>query len=144
VNKTPLLRQGVTQVSGRLPPEVVQRIVRLNFGRFRICYEKGLRANPHLVGRVVVKFHIDRSGAVASAKDAGSDIPDSAVTSCIVRGFDQLSSPQPEAGVVAVVYPILLSLEEAPTPLKRPPRSSGASGDAIGDAFGEGGLGVSR
>ena len=42
--------QGATQVNGRLPPEVIQRIVRQNFGRFRLCYENGLRNNPNLAG----------------------------------------------------------------------------------------------
>ena len=54
--------EGATQVNGRLPPEVIQRIVRQNFGRFRLCYENGLRNNPNLQGRVTVKFVIDRSG----------------------------------------------------------------------------------
>src|SRR5262249_37300578 len=42
------MRQGPTTVTGNLPPEVVQRIVRQNFGRFRLCYENGLRNNPTL------------------------------------------------------------------------------------------------
>ena len=64
--RPPSLRQGATQVNGRLPPEVIQRIVRQNFGRFRLCYENGLRTNPNLQGRVAVKFVIDRDGAVSN------------------------------------------------------------------------------
>ncbi|MBK6461392.1 MAG: AgmX/PglI C-terminal domain-containing protein [Myxococcales bacterium] len=107
--KTPKLRQGATQVNGRLPPEVIQRIVRQNFGRFRLCYENGLRTNPALTGRVAVKFVIDRSGAVSTAQDGGSDLSDRAVVSCVVRGFGNLSFPQPEGGIVTVVYPITFS-----------------------------------
>ena len=29
-----------------MTPEVIQRIVRQNYGRFRLCYENGLRNNP--------------------------------------------------------------------------------------------------
>ncbi len=104
--KTPSLRQGATQVNGRLPAEVIQRIVRQNFGRFRLCYENGLRTNPNLQGRVSVKFVIDRSGAVSTASDAGSDLPDQGVVGCVVRGYGNLSFPQPEGGIVTVVYPI--------------------------------------
>jgi hypothetical protein len=96
-------------VGGHLPPAVVQRIVRLNFGRFRACYEAGLRSDPGLRGRVAVKFLIDRTGAVATALDGGSDLPDRAVVQCIVRGFLNLSFPEPEGGQVTVVYPIALS-----------------------------------
>jgi hypothetical protein len=105
--RAPSMRQGATQVNGRLPPEVIQRIVRQNFGRFRLCYENGLRTNPNLAGRVSVKFVIDRSGSVATAQDGGSEIPDQSVVSCVVRGFGNLSFPQPEGGIVTVVYPIM-------------------------------------
>ncbi|MBK6694171.1 MAG: AgmX/PglI C-terminal domain-containing protein [Myxococcales bacterium] len=107
--KAPSLRQGQTQVNGRLPPEVIQRIVRQNFGRFRLCYENGLRTNPSLAGRVAVKFVIDRSGAVSTAQDGGSDLPDQAAVQCVVRGFGNLSFPQPEGGIVTVVYPIIFN-----------------------------------
>lgn len=107
--KAPSLRQGQTQVNGRLPPEVIQRIVRQNFGRFRLCYENGLRNNPTLSGRVSVKFVIDRSGAVSTAQDGGSELPDQGVISCVVRGFGNLSFPQPEGGIVTVVYPIIFN-----------------------------------
>jgi FHA domain len=107
--KAPRIREGATSVNGRLPPEVIQRIVRQNFGRFRLCYENGMRNNPNLQGRVTVKFVIDRSGAVAMTADGGSDIPDSAVVQCVVRGFANLSFPQPEGGMVTVVYPIMFN-----------------------------------
>ncbi|HSO31374.1 MAG TPA: AgmX/PglI C-terminal domain-containing protein [Labilithrix sp.] len=116
--KSPVLRQGAVQVNGRLPPEVIQRIVRQNFGRFRLCYENGLRTNPNLSGKVAVQFVIDRAGAVATAKDGGSDLPDGGVVSCVVRGFGNLSFPQPEGGVVSVTYPVVFSPGDdgAPTP----------------------------
>ncbi|HWZ90338.1 MAG TPA: AgmX/PglI C-terminal domain-containing protein, partial [Polyangiaceae bacterium] len=103
---TPSLREGAIAVNGRLPPEVIQRIVRQNFGRFRLCYENGLRNNPLLRGRVTTKFVIDKTGAVGSAADGGSDMPDAGVVACVVRGFGNLSFPQPEGGNVTVRYPI--------------------------------------
>jgi hypothetical protein len=107
--RVPQLRQGSTTVNGRLPPEVIQRIVRANFGRFRLCYENGMRTNPNLQGRVAVKFVIDRNGAVSTAADGGSDLPDQGVVGCVVRGFSNLSFPQPEGGIVTVIYPIIFN-----------------------------------
>jgi hypothetical protein len=97
---------------------VIQRIVRQNFGRFRLCYENGLRRNPGLAGRVAVRFVIDRSGSVATTTDAGSDLSDSSVVACIVRAFGNLSFPQPDGGVVTVVYPIQFNagIEDQSTP----------------------------
>ncbi|HEY2406373.1 MAG TPA: AgmX/PglI C-terminal domain-containing protein [Polyangiaceae bacterium] len=107
--KAPKVRMGATTVSGRLPPEVIQRIVRQNFGRFRMCYEQGLARNPNLEGRVQARFVIGRDGAVSNASNGGSDLPDSGVVSCVVSAFYGLSFPQPEGGIVTVVYPIMLS-----------------------------------
>jgi hypothetical protein len=107
--RAPSLREGAVTVNGRLPPEVIQRIVRQNFGRFRLCYTEGVRSNPSLQGRVAVKFVIDRSGSVSFSADAGSDLPDPSVVSCIVRGFGNLSFPQPEGGMVTVVFPMIFN-----------------------------------
>lgn len=104
-----VVRYGAMSVSGRLPPEVIQRIIRQNFGRFRLCYERGLSMNPNLQGRVSIRFVIGRDGAVSNIGNAGSDMPDGGVVSCIVRSFYGLSFPQPEGGIVTVVYPISFS-----------------------------------
>ena len=105
---TPKVRQGTTTVNGRLPPEVIQRIVRQNFGRFRLCYEQGLLKDPKLTGTVATKFVIATDGSVSSAaRDASTTMPDAAVVSCITRAFSSLSFPQPEGGIVTVVYPVI-------------------------------------
>jgi hypothetical protein len=104
--KPPQVRAGIVQVNGQLPKEVVQRIVRQNFGRFRLCYENGLRNNPSLHGRVAIRFVIGRDGNVSNVGNGGSDLPDASVVSCVLRSFHGLSFPQPESGLVTVVYPI--------------------------------------
>ena len=100
------VREGAPSTSGRLPPEVIQRSVRANMGRFRSCYERGLASNPALEGRVAVKFVIDRSGAVSTAADDGSTLPDPSVVQCIVRQYSSMSFPAPEGGTVTVRYPL--------------------------------------
>ena len=119
--RAPSVRQGATQVSGRLPPEVIQRIVRQNFGRFRLCYENGLRANPNLSGRVSVRFVIGTDGSVRGASDGGSDLPSPEVISCVARGFGNLSFPQPEGGIVTVVYPIIFTPGDGTAPARTAP-----------------------
>ncbi len=109
--RAPRVRIGTTQVSGRLPKEVIQRIVRQNFGRFRLCYEKGLAGNPQLMGRVSVRFAIDRQGTVSSVSQGDSSLPNAEVVGCVVRAFYGLSFPKPEGGIVTVVYPISFAPE---------------------------------
>jgi hypothetical protein len=36
-------------------------------------------------------------------------MPDQAVVGCVVRGFGNLSFPQPEGGIVTVVYPLIFN-----------------------------------
>ena len=104
------MRQGETKTTGHLPPEVIQRVVRQNFGRFRLCYENGLRGNPNLAGRVGVRFVIGRDGGVMSSANGGSDLPDAGVVSCVVSAFRGLQFPQSEeGGAVTVTYPIMFS-----------------------------------
>ncbi len=111
LTRSATIRPGTLAVDGQghLPPEVIQRIVRRNFGRLRACYERGLKSNPKLTGRVTVRFVIGRDGAVAMAQDSGSDLADQAVVRCFVTSLRELSFPQPEGGVVTVTYPMELS-----------------------------------
>jgi hypothetical protein len=106
------LREPEATVNGRLRPEIIQRIVRQNFGRFRFCYEKGVRKSPGLEGRVAVDFVIDRTGAVSlAAQDRSTDLPDGEVAQCVVRAFRDLSFPAPDGGQVTVTYPLVFTPE---------------------------------
>jgi tetratricopeptide (TPR) repeat protein len=135
--RPPSVRMGATTVNGRLPPEVIQRIVRQNFGRFRLCYENGLRNNPNLEGRVSTRFIITKDGSVSGVANAGSSLPDAGVVACVVRSFTSLSFPQPEGGIVTVVYPISFAPGDGggtsrsgpePEPIERPSTANPYSG----------------
>lgn len=95
-----------TDIQGRLPPEVIKRIIRANFPRFRACYEQGLKKDPGLKGTVSVRFIIDTTGAVESANLSGGSMPDANVSSCVLGVYRTLSFPEPEGGKVMVTYPI--------------------------------------
>ena len=102
----------VVTSNGRLDPAVIQRIVRLNSGRFVGCYKDGLRTNPSLSGRVSVAFVIGRDGSVTTANDtSGSDIADHNVRACVVKSFYGLSFPEPAGGIVSVTYPFSFTPE---------------------------------
>lgn len=103
----PTMRAGLVETHGRLESEVIQRVVRQNFGRFRRCYDAGLAATPGLEGRVAVSFAIGASGSASSARAVESDLPDPQMVACVVRGFEGMAFPPPEAGEVSVTFPIL-------------------------------------
>lgn len=107
--RAPRISGCASMVSGRLPAETVQRIVRQNSGQFRACYEKsfGMRENAP-EGRVTVNFVIGRDGSVSSVSGSG-DLPGNEVAACVTRAFGGLSFPQPEGGTVRVTYPIVFT-----------------------------------
>jgi len=112
-------------MSGRMPPEVIQKIVRSRFGVFRRCYEDGLRKDPTLMGRAAIRFVIERDGSVSEVTDIRSALPAPfvwestpldnrpplpvEVSGCIVEGFKQFTFPPPEGGIVIMTLPITLS-----------------------------------
>ena len=104
---------GGTVVSGRLPPEVIQRIVRKNYGQFRKCYQDGMKQEPNLQLRVVVRFVIGRDGTTTNVvhshsgiQPSGADSVAAGVGSCVTGAFKGLKFPQPEGGIVTVAYPV--------------------------------------
>lgn len=101
-------------VNPRLPPEVIQRVIRDHHDELRACYDLGLKANPQLAGRLVTRFVIQRDGTVTQAGDGGSTLPDETARQCMFGVFRSLRFPPPEGGIVTVVYPIVFSLETPP------------------------------
>jgi len=97
-----------SETSGRLPPERIQAIVRAGYGNFRLCYEAGLARNADLSGRVNIRFVIGRDGGVSNVSVDSTTLPDRDVAACVAKGFYDLKFPEPEGGIVTVIYPIML------------------------------------
>jgi outer membrane biosynthesis protein TonB len=96
-------------VNGRLPPEVIQKLVRTHFGAMRLCYENGMRRNRNLSGRITTKFVIGPDGAVKMVALACTSVPDDLVVECVLKAFGNLQFPAPDGGMVTVVYPIMFN-----------------------------------
>ncbi len=114
-----LLEKGLEPSGTGIPKDVIRRYVRGIYPTVRgACYEPALRRDPQLAGTVSVHFVIDASGAVETAYDAGSTMPDRGVVSCTVGAFKSISFPAPTstdggpAGKVSVTYPIELAPEQ--------------------------------
>lgn len=136
VGPAPQVRMGASGVSGRMPPEVIQRIVRQNFGRFRRCYQQGLMTQPDLAGRVVVRFVIGAEGSVTAAQNADSTLPSASVVQCVVSSFLALTFSPPESGRITVTYPLQFAPDGAePKARSAPPTSLNVPVPARARAF---------
>ncbi|MCC6903911.1 MAG: AgmX/PglI C-terminal domain-containing protein [Polyangiaceae bacterium] len=96
-------------VTGKLPVEVVTRVLRSRYSQFRACYDRRLGENPLLQGRVTLELAIDAEGKVTRAANAGSDLPDPVTVSCFVAAARRLVFPKPE-GEVKATAPFVLEL----------------------------------
>jgi len=98
--------------SSLLPAEGIQRVVRQNYGYFRLCYVQGLQSIPTLQGAVILRFVIAADGSIKGAKIEQESLADASVVGCVVRAFLGLSFPAPENGEVTVVYSVAFSPQE--------------------------------
>ena len=90
-------------VKGGLPAEVVQRILRQNLGRWRMCYENALKVAPaSKPTKVVLQFVIDPEGAVLSPLAKAASLSAEALA-CLRGGLGGLQFPSPSGGKPATV-----------------------------------------
>jgi hypothetical protein len=92
----------------RIPPETVQALVRSRYAAVVSCYEAGLAKNPSLAGTVTTKLVAGADGAIQSATDEGSTLPDKAVVACVVGELAKVRFPA-SGGALTVVYPLELA-----------------------------------
>ena len=90
-----------------LDRDTVHRTITRHRNDLRACYNRALRRDPALTGRIVLSFLIER-GAVAKTK---IDAPDPTFESCLDQTVRGWTFPSPEgAGRVVVHYPVVFSV----------------------------------
>ncbi len=75
-------------------------------GAARGCYERGLRQNATLQGKLVISVRVGPGGQVCSAGVASNALGDPGVASCVVGLFRSASFPAPEGGCVDTQVPM--------------------------------------
>jgi hypothetical protein len=89
---------------GNVDANQVARIIRGQLGGIRSCYERALRNNPTLSGRLEVRFTIGGAGRITSISSSGlSASPD--VGTCVEQRIRGLVFPRPEGGAVEFSFP---------------------------------------
>ena len=94
--------------TGDLSPQEVAKVVNRRIGAIKGCYERALRRNPNLEGKVTVRFTITGSGKVSAAKTTLNELS-SEVGNCIVSAFKRFRFPPPDGGALTVEYPFLFT-----------------------------------
>ncbi|MBI4954750.1 MAG: AgmX/PglI C-terminal domain-containing protein [Myxococcales bacterium] len=106
-DEPPIIRMGGGGYREHIVPiEVVEQVAR-RLGRAVGCYEKGLRRNPTLEGRIELRFIIGRDGSVSQVNGRSSDELEAAkVTACVIRSAYGMSFPPPGDTILTIDYPL--------------------------------------
>jgi TonB family protein len=100
---------GASSIAGGLERSEVEAVIRENISQIRFCYNRGLRNNPNLEGKVTSNFVIGADGSVRTSRLAGSSLGSAEVEDCIKDRVASWRFPQPRGGgQVQVNYPFLL------------------------------------
>lgn len=75
-------------------------------GRARGCYERALRQNAQLSGKITVALKIDQNGNVCSASAANDTMGSGDVTSCVTGMFRGKKFSPPSGGCVNMTVPL--------------------------------------
>lgn len=96
--------------SGVFDPSIVTRQIRARIRAIQSCYERELRNNPTLAGRVLVSFTIQTTGSVSGARATENTTGSPAVASCVVNTIRRFRfTPGPEGGSVTFAYPFVFA-----------------------------------
>ncbi len=95
---------------GSLDRTLIRGVVRRHIMRIRYCYERELKGDPSLSGKVAIGFDIAADGRVTRVEVKESSLGSEALEQCIAGQFTRMTFPKPKGGgLVRVTYPLLFS-----------------------------------
>jgi TonB family protein len=107
-----IVKSEAPAVDGELDPSLVSKEVRARIGAIKVCYERALKRNPNLSGKVKVRWTITAAGTVSSVDIEEDSMGDSEVSSCIKNLVARWRFPAPSGGSVEVVYPFVFQASQ--------------------------------
>jgi len=93
--------------TGILDAAEVNKVVKSRLTAIKMCYEKALKKNPTLAGKLSVRFTIGTSGRVTSASVSSDTLGDPEVSSCVIDKVKTFAFSKPEGGSVEYVFPFV-------------------------------------
>jgi outer membrane biosynthesis protein TonB len=99
-------------VDGELDPAMVAKEVRTRLGAIKACYERALKRNPTLSGKVVIHWTITQAGTVSGVDVEQDTLGDAEVASCIKALVARWRFPAPAGGSVDVSFPFVFQASQ--------------------------------
>ncbi len=98
VPKAIVKKAGGTKIDGTLKASAVARVLRRGMRALKSCYQRALKRNPKLSGKITVILTIGSTGKVSRVEIDKDSVGDSAVTSCIKSFSKRWRFPPPDDG----------------------------------------------
>ena len=96
--------------AGEFDSALVVKMIKTRIGAIRACYERELRKNPTLAGKVTIEFTIEVRGNVSGVKVADNTTGERAVGECVANAISNFRfNPGPEGGSVSFSYPFVFA-----------------------------------
>lgn len=93
---------------GQLDPGVVAKVIRTRKSAIIACYERALKRNPGLSGKVELLFTVSAIGKVTGAEIGSDTMHDDETNQCMVRTVQSWRFPPPaDGGEVHFAYPFI-------------------------------------
>jgi hypothetical protein len=102
-----IVKQSAPEVDGTMSVNAVAQVIRRGMGAIRSCYQRALKRNPQLAGKITVRLAINTMGKVTSVSIDADTIGDPTVTSCIKGYASRWRFPPPEGGTAEVAVPFV-------------------------------------
>ena len=97
--------RGDRACAGSPTPELIEAVQK-RAEQTQGCFDRALRENPKLAGRMRVTVRIERDGRVSAATVTADEIEDATLRHCVIRVFLQPIGVSPEGGCLDAVVPL--------------------------------------
>ena len=95
-------RRRIQQAAGTVDAQAVNTYINQRFGQVKACYERRLKVNPFLEGKLDLNIGISPSGKVSAVTVNSDSVRDAEMLSCVkttIRGWEL---PKPQGGRVVI------------------------------------------
>lgn len=109
----PKVGPGDPIVLGSLDKSLIDRTVKKHLAQIRYCYERELKTDPSLAGKVTMKFVIEADGSVSSAIVKSTTLGSETVEACLSQRLLRMRFPAPKGGGIVIVnYPFVFQVAD--------------------------------
>jgi protein TonB len=91
--------------SGTIDPKVARSFIKSNSNKVRACYERELKVNNLLQGKVTTSILINPDGSVANVKFISDSVGSQPMRQCIKQEIVSWRFPKPDGGRAEVQFP---------------------------------------